>query len=93
MVLEEKHSPSRHLRSVTSPKTPILRLYAQHKALLDANSDDTDRMERLENQIMRLPSTCAADFAAKAIVDTGRGSVLSDWHTGALWAEARSLTE
>ncbi len=42
--------------------------------------------------MMELPSTCAADFAATAIVATCRGGLGVDWDAGALWIEARDLT-
>lgn len=50
------------------------------------------RADRLEDQMMALPCTCAADFAAKVIVGTCKGEVFSDWETGSLWIEARRLT-
>jgi hypothetical protein len=51
-----------------------------------------ERSAELREQIMALPCTCAADFAAKLLVDTGNGCGFSDWETGAIWAEARALT-
>lgn len=59
--------------------------------------DEMERMfweprRRIGDQLMALPSTCAADFAAKVIVDTGAGNFLSDWDDGDLWVEARALT-
>ncbi len=48
--------------------------------------------DKIEAEIMDLPCTCAADFAAKTIVDTCRGSIFPDWETGAIWQEARALT-
>lgn len=61
--------------------------------------DEDEEMDRLfynqrgqiEAEMMALPCTCAADFAAKVIVDTAQGSLYSDWNTGPLWAEARAL--
>lgn len=90
-------------------QTPILRLFHQHRAILDAagehvctgiGKDEDAELERLfyqhsdkiEEQMMALPCTCAADFAAKVIVDTVRGGIFSDWETGAIWQEARALT-
>lgn len=63
-----------------------------------AAEDEVDRLfwapaAKLERQMMALPSTCAADFAAKAIVDSAEGGALTDWETGAFWREARSLVE
>ena len=89
--------------------TPILRMFREHQAILDAaykhtpaapmEGEDEEmerlyykRMEELEAEMMALPSTCAADFAAKLIAETNRGSVFTDWVTGALWIEARQLT-
>jgi len=48
--------------------------------------------DKIEAEMMALPCTSAADFAAKVIVYTVRGSVYSDWGTGAIWREARALT-
>ena len=50
------------------------------------------RANQIEGEMMALPCTCAADFAAKVIVDTVKGGLFSDWETGALWVEARALT-
>ena len=46
----------------------------------------------LDEQLMALPCTCAADFAAKVIVDTTCGGLFSPWDTGEIWVEARALT-
>lgn len=88
--------------------TPILRLFRQHRAIIDAatrhaqvsidvEDEEMERLfyrhsDRIEAEMMALPCTCAADFAAKVIVDTNRGGVFSDWETGAIWQEARALT-
>lgn len=87
--------------------TAILRLFRERCDLRDAinnawmNDPDTsdealdadvDVMRAIEAQMMRLPTTCAADFAAKVIVDTAEAGCLSEWETGALWKEARALT-
>ena len=53
---------------------------------------EVDVMRAVEAQIMDLPSTCAADFAAKVIIDTAEAGCLSEWETGTLWKEARALT-
>jgi hypothetical protein len=50
------------------------------------------KFDRIKADMMALPCTCAADFAAKVIVDTCRGGLFSDWETGGIWAEARELT-
>ena len=48
--------------------------------------------DKIEAEMMALPCTCAADFAAKVIVDTVCGGIFSNWETGAIWLEARALT-
>ncbi|SFQ66589.1 hypothetical protein SAMN05421853_11773 [Roseivivax halotolerans] len=50
-----------------------------------------NRRDALADEMMALPCTCAADFAAKAIIDTVDGAVFSDWESGGLWVEAREL--
>ena len=88
--------------------TPILRLYRAHQALtddaeqylIDHPEGDDEELEQLfyqqtgeiEAEMMATPSTCAADFAAKVIVDSVDGSLWSSWETGAMWKEARALT-
>lgn len=62
-----------------------------------AEDEEMDRLfyqraDWIEAELMALPCTCAADFAAKVIVDTVKGGLFSDWETGALWVEARALT-
>jgi hypothetical protein len=47
--------------------------------------------DRLSAAMMALPCTCAADFAAKAVVETSKAQTLDPWETGPLWAEARAL--
>ncbi len=87
--------------------TPILRLFHKHQALtndaeqyiIDHPEGDDEELEQLfyqqigaiEAEMMALPSTCAADFAAKTIVDTAKGGCFSEWETGRLWHEARAL--
>lgn len=51
-----------------------------------------EKLNKIEAELMALPTTCAADFAAKVIMDTCCGGACSDWETGALWREARELT-
>ena len=89
-----------------SAETPILKLFHEHQALIDQmerydgedmSDEYIDRRfhnpaKRLEAEMMAIPCTCAADFAAKIIVDTSRGGLFSDWETGEIWAEARELT-
>lgn len=88
-------------------ETPIMRLFRQREAIRKASigyvcvTDDEDaemedlfwrRADQIEDELMALPCTCAADFAAKVITDTSRGEIYSDWETGAIWKEARALT-
>lgn len=61
-----------------------------------AVDDELDRLfyrraDQIEGEMMALPCTCAADFAAKVIVGTVRGSFFPCWETDTLWAEARAL--
>ena len=91
--------------------TPILRLFREHRELIEAASrhvyvegnpsegEDAqldrlfyNRANDINEEMMALPCTCAADFAAKTIVHTGRGGVFEEWETGKLWQEARALT-
>lgn len=87
--------------------TEIMRLFRQREAIRKASigyvcvTDDEDeemeamfwrRADQIEDEMMALPCTCAADFAAKVITDTARGEIYSDWETGAIWKEARALT-
>jgi hypothetical protein len=72
---------------------------AAHASVATGRDQDDDldrhfyeRSVELREQIMALPCTCAADFAAKLLVDTGNGCMFSQWETGAIWAEARALT-
>lgn len=89
-------------------QTPIMKLFHEHKkieAALEAYVPDHGADEEIEtrrlfldpmlsiaNEIMSLPSQNAADFAAKAIIDTSDAVFFSEWETGALWVEARALT-
>lgn len=94
--------------ALAEAETPILRLYRQHKDIIEAakrhvlvstglaTDDEYERLfygpaYEIEKEMMALPCTCAADFAAKVIVDTVEGNQFSDWETGTLWAEARAL--
>lgn len=51
-----------------------------------------DKAHLIANKMLALPSTCAADFAAKTVVETCCGGLLPDWETSPLWIEARALT-
>lgn len=87
-----------------SQETAILHLFRRHQALIQGGkaayasgderlADDLcDQATEIEAQLMDMPSTCAADFAAKLIVDTCQGSIFDDWSAGVLWQEARQLT-
>lgn len=92
--------------AVADGETEILRLFRQREAIRKAamalvcvtDAEDAEledlfwrRADEIEDELMSLPSTCAADFAAKVITDTARGELFSDWETGALWKEARAL--
>jgi hypothetical protein len=48
-------------------------------AALDA---EAELLRRTEAEMMHIPTTCAADFAAKVIVDTAEAGRLSHWQTG-----------
>jgi len=90
--------------TLARPESQIMRLFRQHERLRglheiawkagDEAAEDRlyDRMEIIEEKIMAIPSAGAADFAAKVILDTARGSLFSDWETGEVWIEARKLT-
>lgn len=101
-------APASALCIIDPADTPVMRLFRQHQAIMDAARDYTpvssgkaadEEMDRLfycrsnkiEEEMMALPCTCAADFAAKVIVDTCCGGLFSDWETGAIWQEARAL--
>ncbi len=49
------------------------------------------KRDKLVDEMMELPSITAADFAAKAIASTDKGTQLGDWETSHLWQEARGL--
>ncbi len=85
-------------------ESEILRLFRHHEWLRrqheaawrrgDRAAEDRlyERMTGIAERLMAIPSVTAADFAAKAIVDTCRGELFPDWESGALWIEARRLT-
>ena len=85
----------------------ILALFREHQALVDAGEahvcleEDMDseldrlffnRASKIEDEMMTLPSTSAADFAAKLVVATGDGGCDLDARTHPLWREVRELT-
>src|SRR5690606_1935728 len=85
-------------------ETPILRLFREHKALVDecntlaAQDWVTDEYlssayfqpaDSILAAMLALPSTCAADFAAKLCAWTYSGDVYIDQdHCPEIWAEA-----
>ena len=83
-----------------SPIMTLMRRYMELTQAADVHpSMDDDEMEllfyqerdRIEDEMMALPSVTAADFAAKAIVATCRGGLCLDWKKDPLWVEARAL--
>lgn len=87
-------------------ETPILALYRRYVALTDqaaahiCTTDDEDaeldrlfydERNRIEDAMIAMPSTCAADFAAKVTVYTCEGSVFTDPECSEVWLEARRL--
>jgi hypothetical protein len=58
----------------------------------EAASLDCDRMAQIEDAMMRLPTTSAAEFAAKLIVVSGDGGFCLD-ENGSLLEEARALVK
>ncbi len=55
-------------------------------------ADFYNEADAIEAELLELPSTCAADFAAKAIIFTNRGEHLPYWDASKFWDEARALT-
>lgn len=87
--------------------TEILELLREYEGLVKAAeqhvvqtaSEDEEmealyysRIDEIESIVADLPTTSAADFAAKVIVATRLGSVFPDWTMDSLWCEARALT-
>lgn len=84
--------------------TPVMALFAQYMAFrawmneLPVAMSDKDmeplygQLCELEAEMMAAPSQSAADFAAKAIVDSAEGDFAHDWENSAFWREARGLT-
>lgn len=88
--------------------SPIMMLFREYQRLTESaqghvcvEDDEDGELERLfyserdliSERMLDLPCTCAADFAAKLIVDTCQGMLFSEWDTGGLWREARALVE
>ena len=97
-------APAASIANPNDGDTAILRLFRQHRefgrwinSLPGDRTDEDDephfaKLFQIADEMMSLPSTCAADFAAKVIIDTVEGGCFSEWETGALWKEARALT-
>lgn len=75
--------------------TLILRKFHRHQRLRAVAKSDValDWVFQLEHEIMALPTTCAADLAAKAIIATENGDAILDFDTAPFWVEARALVE
>jgi hypothetical protein len=83
--------------SEVAAQTPTVQLFHQRcgvKGAIDfaALDAEVELLRRTEAEMMHLPITCAADFAAKVIVDTAEAGRLSDKQTGQIWQDARALT-
>lgn len=52
----------------------------------------TGRSDRIEAEMMALPSTCAADVAAKMLVAHRDGEMSCLFFDDPVWVEARELT-
>ncbi|MEM9707858.1 MAG: hypothetical protein AAF871_03640 [Pseudomonadota bacterium] len=89
-------------RMDTLPDTPAMKQFRRWLEAREGLSNEPsnaeedhkphyERMDRAEAALMNEPSLCAADFAAKAIVETTFGELMSDWSESALWAEAKNL--
>lgn len=84
-------------------ESPIQALFRQHNAIekrigslaQTATNEDLEpyyeELFEVHDQLMAIPAQSAADFAAKVIVDTCRGSTFAEWEDGHLWKEARQL--
>ena len=87
--------------------TEILRLFHQHQEIraaaqahICATSDEDEEMarlfhrrtDRLKVEMMALPSTCAADLAAKMIVAHSDGEFSDLASDDPVWIEARRIT-
>ena len=97
-------APASFAATVRTHDTAILALFHRRRALVDAaasypaQSDDEledlfyREADAIEEEMMALPCTSAADFAAKMIVASCCGSQAPDWLTDPICAEARFLT-
>jgi hypothetical protein len=73
--------------SEVAAQPPTVQLFHQRcgvKGAIDfaALDAEAELLRRTEAEMMHIPTTCAADFAAKVIVDTAEAGRLSDWQTG-----------
>lgn len=71
---------------------------ADHETGLTGDAEDEAmevlfwaKRDKLVENMMGLPSATPADFAAKAITYTCKGTVFDKWETSCLWKEAREL--
>lgn len=76
-------------------QTPILRLFEKHCSLTSAGKENRefadDPRDQIEEEMMALPSTCAADLAAKMIVAHCYGEFSCLELDCRVWTEARAL--
>jgi len=99
--------PTSTLAAPADTQTSIMRLFRQrcefrdaidHAAVNDKNLCEKildvriETLREMEAELMRLPTTYIADFAAKVIVDSVDSGCLPDWEKGSVWQEARVLT-
>lgn len=81
--------------------TPVLQIYRKYKAIREESlwADDADMetyyalFDSMEAAIATMPSTCAADFAAKMLVTHCNGDYSLLGSNDPVWAEARALVE
>lgn len=97
-------APAAFAATVRTHDTAILALFHRRRALVNAaasypaQSDDEledlfyREADAIEEEMMALPCTSAADFAAKFITASGQGTMAPDWLTDPICAEARFLT-
>ncbi|MCW1931735.1 hypothetical protein [Pararhodobacter zhoushanensis] len=84
-------------------ESEILRLYRAYIALTDAadthpslDDDELDRLfyferDAIEDRLISIPSTCAADLAAKMLVAHNFGDFSCLYDCSPVWNEARAL--
>lgn len=104
--LADETITSRIIHLSDETQTEILHLFSKHQALtkeadrhIQSGHADEDgqrfaaQIADIEDKMNALPSTCAADFAAKAIALTANAQSLPDWETDPFWIEARALVK